>query len=1126
MQVEARTATGNDLPRDLAVSQQCWVGQPSHHRALPHFDLRDSREYNRMSFFTFFTPHRRWLRRDVEACGEAEQTLASKFDLLSTVLENVAQGVAMFDATRRLLVWNDEYQQIVQFPDGFLQVGLSIWEMSLYVAERGDYGEGDPEKLTAERLNLLWSGEDARSEITMRGENIYDVLFRRTDDGGLVITFTDITERKRAEEALRASEQRLANAQRLAHLGHWDWDIVSGNLYMSDEASRIYGFGPQAFPATLDACFQAVHPDDRDRVSESVHQTISSGQPFDNEFRILRPDGTLRHVHERGEASFGDDSTPVRMIGTVYDITERKEAEEALQRAHDELEIRILERTSELRREITERKLTEEALRESEERFRSVVNNSPTKIHIKDVEGRYVLINSEAEKLFGLTNEEARGKTSSEIFPNKRAEEFKAHDQAVLETGQTMEQEEQWELDGSVHTYLTVKFPIRDGNSEIVAIGAIGTDITERKEVEEALKESEARLSKAAEMAKIGYWIWDEIEGKAIYCSEELAKMYGIASGAELAAMLSSQAAHLAWVHPDDQEHFDEVVRTAKETKRGFDIEYRIINTAGKVRHLHAHEEPVLDERGEIVRSNGITQDITERKRAEEALRESEARLSKAAEMAKIGYWVWDAIEGKAIYCSNELGKMHGVTSGGEFADLTSSHAAYLTWVHPDDQERFEQADRTARETKRGYDIEYRIVDAAGKIRHLHGIEEPVLDERGKIIRSNGITQDITEQKRAEEQLRQSQKLEAVGQLTGGVAHDFNNLLAVILGNAELVADRLGEDDKQVGAIVHAATRGAELTQRLLSFSRQQALRPQTVDLNACVTGMTDMLGRTLGETIEIEPILASGLSTAEFDPGQLESALLNLAVNARDAMPKGGRLTIETANIELDDGYAAAQGDVTPGHYVRLSVTDTGTGIPPENIDHVFEPFFTTKEVGEGSGLGLSMVFGFAKQSGGHVTISSEPGCGTTVQLYLPQAEAPAQPAGQEPAAGDPEAQGETVLVVEDDPDVRSLVISLLQRLGYNILEAGDGAEALAALQASPCIDLLLSDVVLPGGVSGPDLVEQVADRYPGMKVLLMSGYPDAPHRRGPLLENTELLGKPFGKRDLARKVRAVLNG
>jgi len=384
---------------------------------------------------------------------------------------------------------------------------------------------------------------------------------------------------------------------------------------------------------------------------------------------------------------------------------------------------------------------------------------------------------------------------------------------------------------------------------------------------------------------------------------------------------------------------------------------------------------------------------------------------------------------------------------------------------------------------------------------------------------------DITERKELEEQLRQAQKMEAVGQLTGGVAHDFNNLLAVILGNADVLEERLFGGNKATRAIIRAATRGAELTQHLLTFSRRQPLRPQVIDLSELITGITDLLQRTLGETIQVETSSAEGLWRAEADPGQLENALLNLALNARDAMPNGGTLSVSTANAVLDENYAARHMGVTPGDYLLLTIKDTGSSMTPEVLEHAFEPFFTTKGVNEGSGLGLSMVYGFAKQSGGDVTIQSEPGHGTTVKLYLPRAQPGAQDAWQAVAVEEPTAQGETVLVVEDDADVRELTESALHSLGYRVLCAKDARTGLAALRAAPRVDLLLSDVVLPGGTSGPAMAAEAERLRPGLKVLFISGYAaSAADPKTPFPQDARLLDKPFRKRQLAQIVRATL--
>ncbi len=399
-----------------------------------------------------------------------------------------------------------------------------------------------------------------------------------------------------------------------------------------------------------------------------------------------------------------------------------------------------------------------------------------------------------------------------------------------------------------------------------------------------------------------------------------------------------------------------------------------------------------------------------------------------------------------------------------------------------------------------------------------------LIDLQGE-TRLLALARDVSEQRQTEKRLLQAQKMEAVGQLTGGVAHDFNNLLAVIMGNAELLRDEIGQDRDTLRAVVQAALRGSELTQRLLAFSRQQNLTPQAIDLNQLVAGIRNLLARTLGATIEVDVTPYPGLWPAIADPGQVESALLNLTLNARDAMPDGGRLSISCYNLHVEDELPSKAPDLPVGDYVALAVSDTGTGMSEAVRAQAFEPFFTTKEVGKGSGLGLSMVYGFAKQSGGNVAIESTEEHGTEVTLYLPRA-ASQSDAEQAEAHSDISQGGkETVLVLEDDADLRDMIVRMLQGLSYRVIAVGEVAAARPLFENKTNIDLVLSDVILPGGASGPAFVEEMRSLYPTLKVIYMSGYPaESGHTAELVRQGRVLLRKPFQRKRLAEVLREVL--
>ena len=531
---------------------------------------------------------------------------------------------------------------------------------------------------------------------------------------------------------------------------------------------------------------------------------------------------------------------------------------------------------------------------------------------------------------------------------------------------------------------------------------------------------------------------------------------------------------------------------------------------------------PINNDQEEVVGFIGVARDVTERERSRQALSESELRYRSLYNNTPVMMHSIDR-EGRLVSVSDYWCETLGYTRDEVIG------RAITEFMAEESGKRLEQQILPEfRRTGRVKDAECQFVSKAGGVRDIllsavaeHGVA-------GDAFGWLAVMVDITEKKEIQSQLLQAQKMEAVGQLTGGMAHDFNNLLTVIIGNLDTVAESLAGDRRQlVESALKAAERGAALTHRLLAFSRRQALSPETLDLHRLASDMGDLLRRTLGEHVEIEIKPPAGLWPAAADRGQVENALLNLAINARDAMPSGGTLTIDTANVHLDDDYAAGNAEVIPGDYVMLAVSDSGVGMPAEVLAHAMEPFFTTKEVGKGTGLGLSMIYGFAKQSRGHLKIESKPDNGTTIRLYLPRADTgAATPVAAAAAPAGLAGGGETILVVEDNPAVRLVIVQQLRRLGYRIIETVDGKQASKVLDSDVSIALLFTDIIMPGGMSGRQLAEQARRRRPTLKVLFMSGYAEDAdaHPDSPALSNN-FLQKPFRSRDLALKVRAALD-
>ncbi|MHB8069111.1 MAG: PAS domain S-box protein [Desulfobaccales bacterium] len=942
-------------------------------------------------------------------------------EYLENVLENSPECIGIVDKHGRLIKWNRMAAELYGYSFEELK-GKKAFE--LYA---------DPQELNKMLSQLRQMGVITKYEINMKKKDgsiapfELSISLLKDDDNetiGSVCVSRDLSDIKKALTAVRTTNEQLNQEiivrQRVEDELRQTRDCLENIFENSPDvigivdrhgkfikwnrmAVELYGFrleeleGIKAFDLY----------DNQNDLNDMLMQLRHDGVVKKCEINMKRKDGNIipfeisigllkdKRNNTTGSVCVARDLTGTKKALAILretnerlnqEIVERQQAEEALQQAYQHIEQKVQDRTKELVQtnkqlswEIEERRRIEKALRKSENKYRTLVENLPQKIFLKDKNSVYSSCNENFARDLGISPEEVRGKTDYDFVPEALAEKYRADDKRILESGNTEEIEETYIHQGQEVFIQTVKTPVKDGKGKIIGILGIFWDITARRRAEEAFKTLVLN-------APIGLFI--ARDGRFRQINPEFEKITGYSEE----ELLNDDC--LCLVIPEFREKVKETALQILQGKRTlpFEFQYR--------------------------------------------------------------------------------------TKGGD-----------IRWA-------LEKVATTQYEGERG---------------------------------TLGYFMDITDSKHLEVQFLQAQKMEAVGRLAGGVAHDFNNLLTGILGYGELLSWDLPEDHprrRYVDEIIKTTERAAALTQQLLAFGRKQIIQPRIISLNEVISGMEKMLRRLLGEDLDLVTLLEPDLAAVKADPGQMDQVIMNLAVNARDAMPRGGLLTLKTENVFLDEAYIWEHMEAKPGPYVMLAVSDSGSGMDPETKAHIFEPFFTTKEPGKGTGLGLATVHGIIKQSDGHVWVYSEPGKGTTFKIYLPRVEAPAislQPVTA-PAAS---LRGqETILVAEDEEKLRGAICQILRSYGYRVLEAGHGQEALllCGRHQGP-LHLVLTDVVMPG-MSGGELIERLTSFGRQIKVLFMSGYTaDTAALQSLLAAGVPFLEKPFKMMKLLQKVREVLD-
>ncbi len=936
---------------------------------------------------------------------------------------------------------------------------------------------------------ISWNGEDAVlfwfSDISkiVEAERDLEQARRRLEERVVERTKQlecEIAERRQAEKALRRNEERFRDFTDIASDWLWEFDADLRFSYVSQNGYKIAMVTPEEVLGHRRKDFM-IQPEDRERWAGHLADLKAHREFRDFRYTYLRRDGEKRFWSISGKPIFDEkgDFQGYRGIG----------------------------------RDITEQVAAEKAIAESEERFRKLIENAQDIITVLDKSGNILYESPSLETVMGYRPEELIGRNVFDLMAEDDARNLRKmfHDIENRYRKTSVVEARFRHKDGSWRYLEAVGHNLLD-DPVIQGIVVNSRDVTDRKQAELALRKSEERYELAQKGSRDIIWDWD-LKTDLFYMSENVATTPGL----EDYHLNMTSVDVEGMIHPLDRPVMRKEIRDHFKGKTPH-LQYEFRAAKQPERWFFVKGVALRDENGHAVRVAGSISDISDLKQAHLRLQESEAHWRSLTEGSPDIIMLLD-LEARVEFVNRSRGN-------GENSGIIGR---YICDLVPDEyRENARACINAVQETGQPTRFETPYV-SRGEERFFDIRIAPAIRE-GVLTGYTVSATDITERKAIEQQLYHAQKMDAVGKLTGGIAHDFNNLLAVILGNLEIAAERADGNDAikpLLERAIRAAERGAGLTQGLLAFSRKQALSPSRLNLNDNLEGMEGILRHTLGETIELFLRPANDLWVCEADAAQVESAILNLSINARDAMPGGGRLTIETGNVRFASRQDLPDSELKPGDYVVLTVSDTGSGMATDIIDRVFEPFFSTKKLGEGTGLGLSMVYGFAKQSSGHVSIDSSPGHGTTVRLYLPRAEGDVEKQPEERKSEDGTSHGEVIFLLEDNDEVRALVREQLEGLGYIVVEAGSGPEALTMLNDAPDIDLLLSDVILPGGLTGPEIATHVLERNPRMKALFMSGYTEnAVLDDGRLGDQVLLLQKPFTQQELAQMVRKALQG